>query len=145
MGILTVAVVTKPFSWEGSKRMKVAEAGIEELAPHVDSLIVILNALMGLPPVVVGLAVFLLLSRSGPLGPLGLLFTPQAMVIAQTILVAPIAWTSLQWATYSAQQNGEIKDARNFRSQMFIIVGSLIATGITRRPSAVAKSRPNAP
>ena len=43
MGILTVAVVTKPFSWEGSKRMKVAEAGIEELAPHVDSLIVILN------------------------------------------------------------------------------------------------------
>ena len=43
MGILTVAVVTKPFSWEGSKRMKVAESGIEELAPHVDSLIVILN------------------------------------------------------------------------------------------------------
>ena len=43
LGILTVAVVTKPFSWEGSKRMKVAEAGIEELAPHVDSLIVILN------------------------------------------------------------------------------------------------------
>jgi tungstate transport system permease protein len=52
--------------------------------------IVVLNALMGLPPVVVGLAVFLLLSRSGPLGPLGLLFTPQAMIIAQTILVAPI-------------------------------------------------------
>jgi cell division protein FtsZ len=43
LGILTVAVVTKPFSWEGSKRMKIAEAGIEELAPHVDSLIVILN------------------------------------------------------------------------------------------------------
>ena len=53
-------------------------------------LIVILNALMGLPPVVVGLAVFLSLSRSGPLGSWGLLFTPQAMVIAQTILVAPI-------------------------------------------------------
>ena len=52
--------------------------------------IVILNALMGLPPVVVGLAVFLLLSRSGPLGSWGLLFTPQAMVIAQTVLVAPI-------------------------------------------------------
>ena len=45
---------------------------------------------MGLPPVVVGLAVFLLLSRSGPLGEWGLLFTPQAMVIAQTVLVAPI-------------------------------------------------------
>ena len=43
MGILTVAVVTKPFTWEGSKRMKIAEAGIEEIAPHVDSLIVILN------------------------------------------------------------------------------------------------------
>ncbi len=55
-----------------------------------EAVIVILNALMGLPPVVVGLAIFLLLSRSGPLGPLGLLFTPQAMVIAQTVLVAPI-------------------------------------------------------
>ncbi|MBC7804161.1 MAG: cell division protein FtsZ [Candidatus Parcubacteria bacterium] len=43
LGILTVAVVTKPFTWEGSKRMKIAEQGIEELAPHVDSLIVILN------------------------------------------------------------------------------------------------------
>jgi tungstate transport system permease protein len=52
--------------------------------------IVVLNALMGLPPVVVGLAVFLALSRSGPLGSWGLLFTPQAMVIAQAILVAPI-------------------------------------------------------
>ena len=55
-----------------------------------EAVVVILNALMGLPPVVVGLAVFLLLSRSGPLGEWGLLFTPQAMVIAQTILVAPI-------------------------------------------------------
>ncbi len=52
--------------------------------------IVLLNALMGLPPVVVGLLVYLLLSRSGPLGPLGLLYTPTAMVIAQTVLVAPI-------------------------------------------------------
>ena len=55
-----------------------------------EGVIVVLNALMGLPPVVVGLAVFLTLSRSGPLGEWGLLFTPQAMVIAQTILVAPI-------------------------------------------------------
>ena len=52
--------------------------------------IVVLNALMGLPPVVVGLVVYLLLSRAGPLGPLGLLFTPTAMVIAQTVLIAPI-------------------------------------------------------
>ncbi len=47
-----------------------------------------------------------------------------------TLLIAPIAWTSLQWATYSAEQNGEIKDARSFRSQAFIMVGSLIATGL---------------
>jgi|SRR5262245_6856812 len=53
-------------------------------------LIVLLNALMGLPPVVVGLLVYLLLSRAGPLGELGILFTPSAMVIAQTILIAPI-------------------------------------------------------
>ena len=58
--------------------------------PGREGAIVFLNALMGLPPVVVGLAVFLTLSRSGPLGEWGLLFTPQAMVIAQTILVAPI-------------------------------------------------------
>jgi len=54
------------------------------------AVIVILNSLMGLPPVVVGLLVYLLLSRAGPLGELGLLFTPPAMVIAQTILIVPI-------------------------------------------------------
>jgi tungstate transport system permease protein len=53
-------------------------------------LVILLNAFMGLPPVVVGLTVYLLLSRSGPLGPLGLLFTPTAMIIAQTGLVLPI-------------------------------------------------------
>ncbi len=58
--------------------------------PGREAVIVTLNALMGLPPVVVGLAVYLLLSRSGPLGSWGLLFTPQAMVIAQAILVTPI-------------------------------------------------------
>ncbi len=52
--------------------------------------VALLNAFMGLPPVVVGLVVYLLLSRSGPLGPLGLLFTPSAMVIAQCVLVTPI-------------------------------------------------------
>jgi tungstate transport system permease protein len=52
--------------------------------------VVVLNAFMGLPPVVVGLAVFLMLSRSGPLGFLGLLFTPRAMIIAQALLVLPI-------------------------------------------------------
>jgi tungstate transport system permease protein len=58
--------------------------------PGREAVIVTLNALMGLPPVVVGLAVYLLLSRSGPLGSWGLLFTPKAMVIAQAILVTPI-------------------------------------------------------
>jgi tungstate transport system permease protein len=58
--------------------------------PGREGAIVFLNAMMGLPPVVVGLAVYLSLSRAGPLGSWGLLFTPQAMVIAQTILVAPI-------------------------------------------------------
>jgi tungstate transport system permease protein len=53
-------------------------------------LVVVLNAFMGLPPVVVGLAVYLLLSRSGPLGSFGILFTPLAMVIAQAILILPI-------------------------------------------------------
>lgn len=50
----------------------------------------LLNAFMGLPPVVVGLVIYLLLSRAGPLGDWGLLFTPTAMVIAQTVLVTPI-------------------------------------------------------
>jgi len=58
--------------------------------PGRRALIVLLNALMGLPPVVVGLVVYLLLSRAGPLGEFGLLFTPPAMVIAQTILILPI-------------------------------------------------------
>ena len=55
-----------------------------------EGVIVLVNALMGLPPVVAGLGVYLLLSRSGPLGSLGLLFTPSAMIMAQTILVTPI-------------------------------------------------------
>jgi len=58
--------------------------------PGRQALIVLLNALMGLPPVVVGLLVYLLLSRAGPLGSLGILFTPTAMVIAQTLLIVPI-------------------------------------------------------
>ena len=58
--------------------------------PGRRAVIILLNALMGLPPVVVGLIVYLMLSRSGPLGVLGLLFTPTAMIIAQCILVTPI-------------------------------------------------------
>ena len=72
-------------------------------------LVVLLNALMGLPPVVVGLVVYLLLSRSGPFGVLGLLFSPTAMIIAQTILIIPIiAALSRQvvddlWVEYAEQ------------------------------------------
>jgi tungstate transport system permease protein len=58
--------------------------------PGRRALVVLLNAGMGLPPVVVGLVTYLVLSRSGPLGALGLLFTPTAMVIAQALLIAPI-------------------------------------------------------
>ncbi|AOY89075.1 ABC transporter permease [Marinobacter salinus] len=58
--------------------------------PGRGGMIVVLNALMGLPPVVAGLMVYLLLSRSGPLGEWGFLFTPGAMVIAQVVLVLPI-------------------------------------------------------
>jgi tungstate transport system permease protein len=70
------------------------------------ALIVVANALLGLPPVVVGLAVYLILSRSGPLGSLGLLFTPAAMVVAQMILGLPIVVALVHritvdiWATY---------------------------------------------
>src|SRR5438128_5145802 len=77
--------------------------------PGRQTVIVVLNALMGLPPVVVGLVVYLLLSRAGPLGPLGILFTPAAMVIAQAILIMPIvAALSRQviedaWAEYQEQ------------------------------------------
>ncbi|QDY69550.1 ABC transporter permease [Qingshengfaniella alkalisoli] len=58
--------------------------------PGRGAVVVAMNALMGLPPVVVGLMVYLMLSASGPLGVLGLLYTPTAMIIAQTVLVCPI-------------------------------------------------------
>ena len=70
------------------------------------AIIVTLNALMGLPPVVVGLIVYILFSRSGPLGVLGLLYTTSAMIIAQVIIITPlitsIAHQSMQalWADY---------------------------------------------
>jgi amino acid transporter len=59
----------------------------------------------------------------------GIGLTPAFSILA-TLLVAPIAWTSLQWATYSAEQNGEIKDAKSFKTQAFIYIGGLVITGI---------------
>ena len=76
--------------------------------PGRDAVTVVLNGLMGLPPVVVGLLVYLALSRSGPLGPLGLLFTPTAMVIAQSMLVVPlIAALSRQLVADALREGGD--------------------------------------
>ena len=77
--------------------------------PGRGPVVVALNAAMGLPPVVVGLVVYLLLSRAGPLGEFGLLFTPTAMVIAQTLLIVPIVAALTRqvvedaWAEYREQ------------------------------------------
>jgi tungstate transport system permease protein len=71
--------------------------------------VVFFNAMMGLPPVVAGLVVYLALSRAGPLGPLDLLFSPTAMVIAQTVLILPIVVSLTRsviedlWAEYAEQ------------------------------------------
>ncbi len=75
--------------------------------PGRQAVIVLLNALMGLPPVVVGLFIYLLLSRAGPLGELGLLFTPQAMVVAQTVLVLPIIAALVRQAVEDAWREYE--------------------------------------
>jgi tungstate transport system permease protein len=78
--------------------------------PGRAALLAVINGLMGLPPVVVGLMVYLMLSRAGPLGELGLLFTPLAMMFAQTLLVLPIV------AALAAQV---IQDAwEEYREQM---------------------------
>ena len=59
--------------------------------------------------------------------------------IGAILLATPIVWTSLQWATYSVQQGGEIKGARVFKNQMFIIVGSMIAVGVVPRPHRLGR------
>src|SRR5215831_21129481 len=86
-------------------------------------LVVLLNAMMGLPPVVVGLALYLLLSRAGPLGELGILFTPTAMVIAQTILILPII---------AALARQAVEDAwREYREQLRSLGVSRWAAALT--------------
>ena len=74
--------------WAAAVLVVTLDPDLVEIA--LRSLRVTLNALMGLPPVVVGLCVYLLLSRAGPLGVLGLLFTPTAMIIAQVIIITPL-------------------------------------------------------
>jgi len=91
--------------------------------PGRGAVVATLNALMGLPPVVVGLLVYLLLSRAGPLGSLGLLFTPQAMVIAQTILIAPIL---------AALARQVIEDAlAEYREQLASLNATTFGTALT--------------
>jgi tungstate transport system permease protein len=91
--------------------------------PGRQATIVVLNALMGLPPVVVGLVVYLLLSRAGPLGELGLLFTPTAMVIAQTILILPII---------AALARQAVEDAwREYREQLRSLGVSRLSAALT--------------
>lgn len=91
--------------------------------PGRHAVIVLLNALMGLPPVVVGLVVYLLLSRAGPLGELGLLFTPGAMVIAQTVLIAPII---------AALARQAIEDAwREYEEQLRSLGASRMSAALT--------------
>ena len=86
-------------------------------------LIVLVNALLGLPPAVVGLALYLLLSRSGPLGFFGLLFTPEAMILAQAVLALPIV-TALShraaeglWREYRRAADGSRRDKVALRSR----------------------------
>lgn len=90
------------------------------------AVIVVLNALLGLPAVVVGLLVYLLLSRAGPLGELGLLFTPGAMVVAQTLLVLPIVIALTRqavgdaWEEYAEQLRS--LGARALRAALTLLV-----------------------
>ncbi|WP_342075204.1 ABC transporter permease [Yoonia sp. SS1-5] len=78
--VVIASVIGLPFgAWLAVRRFR-----------HRRAAIALLNALMGLPPVVVGLIVYLLLSRSGPFGVFGLLFTPTAMIIAQVIIITPL-------------------------------------------------------
>ncbi len=98
--------------------------------------VVALNALLGLPPVVVGLAMYLLLSRSGALGGLGILFTPSAMVLAQTVLALPIvaalahAGTTDLWAEFGGPL--QVDGATRLRA-----MGHVLAIARTRLVTAI--------
>lgn len=98
--------------------------------------VVIVNALLGLPPVVVGLALYMLLSRSGSLGGLGLLFTPRAMVLAQALLALPIVTALVHsasvelWADYGGAL--QVDGATRLRA-----IPHLLTMGRTRLITAV--------
>jgi tungstate transport system permease protein len=110
------------------------------------AIVVLANALLGLPPVVVGLLIYLLLSRSGPLGTLGLLFTPGAMIIAQTLLATPIVVAlvhramAVLWGEYGdvMRVDGASK-ARSIRELFVIGRGALLTAFLAAFGRAIAE------
>jgi tungstate transport system permease protein len=115
--------------------------------PGRNALIVVLNGCMGLPPVLVGLVVFLALSRSGPFGGLGLLFTPQAMVIAQAVLITPIIAALARqlvedlWAEYreelTAMQIGRLAGVRTLLWDARFSLVTILLSGFGRAAAEV--------
>ena len=110
------------------------------------TVIVLANALLGLPPVVVGLAIYLLLSRSGPLGFAGLLFTPAAMVMAQVVLTTPIVIalvhrpTALLWLEYGDLMRVDgLSKARSLQLLFLIGRGSLLTAFLAAFGRAIAE------
>jgi tungstate transport system permease protein len=104
--------------------------------PGRDLAALLLDALMGLPPVVVGLAVYLVLSRSGPLGGLGWLFTPRAMVLAQFVLIAPIV-AALSRSSLEALREEYEDQLRSLGAGPLRMAVTLIVEGRSRLVSAV--------
>jgi tungstate transport system permease protein len=100
------------------------------------AVVILMNALMGLPPVVVGLVVYMLLSRSGPLGEFGLLFTPTAMVIAQFILVVPLV-AALTRQTIEDLHEEYDEHLRSLDAGFFDSISTLILDGRYRLITAL--------
>jgi tungstate transport system permease protein len=101
--------------------------------PGRQTMIVMANALLGLPPVVVGLTIYLLLSRSGPLGFAGLLFTPAAMIIAQVVLTTPIVTAlvhrpALLWSEYGDPMHIDGLSKTHSILELFVIGRSFLLT-----------------
>ena len=104
--------------------------------PGRGALAAVLNALMGLPPVVAGLFVYLLLSNAGPLGVLQLLYTPQAMIIAQVVLVSPIIAALTRQACEDLLEEYD-EQLRSLGASRSAIVGTLLWDGRYRLITAV--------
>jgi tungstate transport system permease protein len=110
------------------------------------AVIVLANALLGLPPVVAGLAIYLMLSRSGPLGFAGLLFTPTAMIVAQAVLTTPIVValvhrpTALLWSEYAdLMRTDGLSKARSIELLFLIGRGSLLTAFLAAFGRAIAE------